>query len=879
MTNEPNTTELRGRYLVIGPPGTGKTTFLSGRVKQITDDSYGKTPPGTSPVVISSLTRAAAAVIAGKVERLPNGAVATLHAHGVRSQDMPTVLSASMIDEWNRAQPAWALTRDKFGSSRGDTDPGPDAEGLKGDKPGDLIAEAYHLLRHRMTPRDEWPKDVQLFAELFENFKRDNEAIDYTDMIALASDMPPLSPEVLILDEVQDFSALEWALVAKWEKHCRAMIAVGDPYQALYSWRGAHPQYLTDKRIPANHRGVLRQSYRVPLRVQQAANKWISQLSDYEPVHWAAKPGDPGDVCRTGDGDSLTRCSRVIDMAAELAAKGKTVMIQGTCNYMLDPVVDELRSRGLPFGNPYRRHAGWWNPLARRRNALMAPDRLLAFLAPVLDYGPVAAREWAWCDLAAWVDPLTAEGTLVHGAKTHISDMAKQRPDATPTAVEVADLFEPGGYSQLTQWLDARAMDPQRVPLDDGVRWWERRLSPSKAKSSAYTAEVVTRHGVKAIIDEPRIMVGTMHCSPADEIVTTTFGGVPIGDLNPRLHRLVSFRPGNNAVSRGKNSRAGYGQGYEFEIGSRPYDGPLVVVETNRSKTRVTPEHRMRVRFGETFYGKWIVYLMRRGNWWRVGLASTARIKPYVSGGLKGRMATEQADAGWIVGVYTTKHDAIMAETYTQAKYGLPSFRFESTGAACVLTTKQLQSLHTRAAEFSGINAARLLRDLGMFIDAPLYSRDGAGTVEKRHGYWFETIAANLIDGYMEVPTFCESDFARNTHTPIPMIARVRRESYSGLVYSMKVDPHEHYISGNAVVHNSFKGGECDVAFVAPDISNAAGLAWCGHLDESKIVNETIAEKRDSVIRTLYVGMTRCREALVLLGPSPRSYSVNWMEQ
>ena len=61
--------------------------------------------------------------------------------------------------------------------------------------------------------------------------------------------------------------SLRNALVRKWGHEAGASICVGDPWQALYTWRGAHVELFNDPSVPRSHRDVLSRSYRVPRRV------------------------------------------------------------------------------------------------------------------------------------------------------------------------------------------------------------------------------------------------------------------------------------------------------------------------------------------------------------------------------------------------------------------------------------------------------------------------------------------------------------------------------------------------------------------------------------------------------------------------------------
>ena len=79
--------------------------------------------------------------------------------------------------------------------------------------------------------------------------------------------------------------------------------------------------------------------------------------------------------------------------------------------------------------------------------------------------------------------------------------------------------------------------------------------------------------------------------------------------------------------------------GFIFKRSASPYRGNLVVLATERGRTRVTPNHRVLVRLNDAFPEKWCVYLMRKGKWWRIGQCVTAH-RPYRSAGVAGRLAT-----------------------------------------------------------------------------------------------------------------------------------------------------------------------------------------------------------------------------------------------
>ena len=79
----------------------------------------------------------------------------------------------------------------------------------------------------------------------YEHYKKDS-FIDFTDMIMRAIDevnFPPL--DVLILDEAQDFTPLQWSVIYKMVDNVKRIYLAGDDDQGIYRWNGADPKYFT----------------------------------------------------------------------------------------------------------------------------------------------------------------------------------------------------------------------------------------------------------------------------------------------------------------------------------------------------------------------------------------------------------------------------------------------------------------------------------------------------------------------------------------------------------------------------------------------------------------------------------------------------------
>lgn len=122
--------------------------------------------------------------------------------------------------------------------------------------------------------------------------------------------------------------------------------------------------------------------------------------------------------------------------------------------------------------------------------------------------------------------------------------------------------------------------------------------------------------------------------------------------------------------------------------------------------------------------------------------------------------------------------------------------------------------------------------------------------------HWFVTCAANLIEGYMEIPVVSPEDFHIQPYgRPTPLPVSVHREHYDGLVYGIDVPPYHFYASGGAIVHNSAKGKEFGTVFVA------------GFDDAIIPAKRDINEER----RIAFVALTRAKDCCVFTSARKRT--------
>ena len=78
-----------------------------------------------------------------------------------------------------------------------------------------------------------------------ENGQRTADRLDFTDMVEkFISDAGNLPIKVLMVDEAQDLTPLQWDMVVKIAKHVWRVYIAGDDDQAIYEWNGAEVEYF-----------------------------------------------------------------------------------------------------------------------------------------------------------------------------------------------------------------------------------------------------------------------------------------------------------------------------------------------------------------------------------------------------------------------------------------------------------------------------------------------------------------------------------------------------------------------------------------------------------------------------------------------------------
>lgn len=448
--------------IVLGPPGTGKTTELL----RLVEEELGR---GVAPDRIGYVTftrRGAEEAMTrarGKFnltsKELPY--FSTLHSlcfrqlglrrgdvlEGARLRDFANHVGVEINGKWS------------------------DDGTLTGYGLGDRILFMENLARVRGTPLraaydsfdDQLPwREVDRVSRALAQYKETTGLMDFTDMLSefVRSGME-LPLEVLFVDEAQDLSYLQWMVVLRLAAGVRRLVIAGDDDQAIYRWAGADAGHLIEMEGITR---VLGQSWRVPRVIAKLANEVISGVKHRRDKEWRAREGVEGSIGRT------TRFDEV-DVGA-----GEVLILTRNAYLIREQVTPELRRQGIV----YELHG---------HSSIKA-----SYLEAIRDWEALRRGEGVpVAQVRKIYEQMSSRRGYKHGFKT-LPNLADEQP------VTATFLREQGGL--LTDAIWHQALD--RLPEDE----------------VAYITAALAR-GEK-ITKKPRVTVSTIHGSKggeADQVV------------------------------------------------------------------------------------------------------------------------------------------------------------------------------------------------------------------------------------------------------------------------------------------------------------------------------------------------------------------------
>ena len=290
----------RKRYKILGGPGCGKTT----KILEILAD-YIKGGINLDQVLLIGFAKATAQELQARVVKKglltekQAESIKTIHKFCLDHIGKHDILNSSVKKDFKKRMASdpdtWVMLDDEKYDRDDDV---PAAWTEKEDKKlavyYDIINKAHHKIgfdkRHKY--KNDLDKIVDYFKESendkFKNvhtaqlvyfytnlkkFKSQTGVIDFDDMLlkALYPTVEFPSYKLVLVDEVQDLSKLEWQVISKIAQKTEELFLVGDDDQAIYGWKGSDVRIF--QKWPCKKENVVRleTSYRLPGKIYDFA--------------------------------------------------------------------------------------------------------------------------------------------------------------------------------------------------------------------------------------------------------------------------------------------------------------------------------------------------------------------------------------------------------------------------------------------------------------------------------------------------------------------------------------------------------------------------------------------------------------------------------
>ena len=280
-----------GPLLVLAAAGTGKTRTLTYRVAYLMEN-------GVRPenILLLTFTNRAAREMLERAEQLVGPAIATLWSGTfhhvchrilrVYADRLGYTRSFVILDREdslsliNKAIKALVSNVKEFPKK----DVMAALIGKVANTEGDLAAEAAALSLETGAA----PEQIVAVAERYQADKRAANAMDFDDLLTNTLKLLRQAPEVLaryaerfryiLVDEYQDTNTIQSQIVDLLASHHRNLMAVGDDFQCIYTWRGADFRNIMD--FPKRWAGCqiikLERNYRSVPEILSVANEVIA---------------------------------------------------------------------------------------------------------------------------------------------------------------------------------------------------------------------------------------------------------------------------------------------------------------------------------------------------------------------------------------------------------------------------------------------------------------------------------------------------------------------------------------------------------------------------------------------------------------------------